>query len=110
MPRSAFPHIRVTSSGLRLTTISSFQASVTLPLADDGAFPRYIRLMAEPSTASLTGYAYVKVGNDPLTASTTDILVTGNEALILQTRGMSRISVIGSSTTVYINCIPLEDC
>lgn len=106
--QSPFPHVRVTGLGLRVNATST-SAPFTLPLAGDGGFPRYCRLMAEPSSGGTAAFAYIQVGGAAVTAQSGNLLITSHESQIIQTRGMTNIAVYNPTTTAFINVIPLED-
>ncbi len=107
--QTAFSHVRVTGLGSRINVIGSSSA-YTLPLAADGTAPRYHRLIVEPTGAGASSYCYVNVGDSAVTASATGLCVTSTEAVILQTRGMSKIAVFHPATTANLSITPLEDC
>lgn len=107
--KTAFPHIRPSSLGLRLNVTTS-SVSYTLPLAADGTNPRYLRLQTEIGPSGISSCCYVNVGQAAVTAQNGNLLVSSNEAVIIQSRGMGYISVFHPSQTCNLSVTPLEDC
>ena len=105
---TSFPHLRPSTQGV-LFNVTTSSGATTLPLLDDGTFPRYCRLMTQPLAAGTTTFCFVNIGVAAVTASTTGLLVTSNEQVILATRGYSYLSAIHPSTTCNLSITPLSD-
>jgi hypothetical protein len=102
--------IRVTKSGVTLNVTSSPLTPTLLPTNEAGEFPRAVRLAVD------TGVAYVKVGvpasgtnSAYLTPTLSDLLVTPNESVRLQTRGQCYINALTRAGTLNLNVIPIEE-
>jgi hypothetical protein len=105
-----FQYIRPHSLGSRINVTTS-SVSYTLPLMDDGTFPRFCRIMVEPNATGNGAFAYVNFGTTgAVTAQAGNILVTSNEQLIIQTRGYQYMAVFHPSTTANLGLLPLENC
>lgn len=95
--------LRITKPGINIVAVTT-SAARTLPLNEAGETPRVIKIQAE------TSFAFVKLGSDAaLSATLNDILVTPNEALYLNTRGMANIAAITRAATTQISVVPVED-
>lgn len=77
-------------------------AGTTLPVANDGSIPRYVRVAATQPACFRFGY-----GSLP-TAVATDLQVQPGDAVILSTNGATHFAVIQVSTGGVVQVSPLE--
>lgn len=78
-------------------------AGTTLPTAQSGEIPRYIRVAATQPACFRLGW-----GSLP-TAVTTDLQVQPGDAVILSTNGASHFAVIQVSAAGVVQVSPLEN-
>lgn len=64
--------------------------------------------MASYVRVSATANAHVRVGKGSATAVATDMLVTPNEAVILNVTGADKIAAIQDSAAGVVNVVPIE--
>jgi len=90
----------VNLTGVNITT-GAASASATIPNNQAGQVAKYVRIAA-------TANAHVKVGKTTATATATDMLVTPNEAIILNVTGSDTIAAIQDSAAGTVNVVPIE--
>ena len=96
-------NMTVLKTGVNIAT-SATSASASLPSAQSGEVPRYVRVTA-------TVAAHVKLGIAGVTAVAADLMVQPGDAVILVvTRGMTTIAAIQDTAAGTVNVVPLEDC
>ena len=79
-------------------------AGTTIPTAQSGEVPRYIRVAA-------TAAACIRIGAGAQTAVVTDVQVQPGDALTMAVpRGFTHFAVIQVSTGGVVQISPLEDC
>lgn len=93
--------LQIFATGVNITT-GAASAGATIPLASNGAVPRYIRVSATVS-------ACVRIGTGAQTAVATDLLVQPAEAVILSTNGCTHIAAIQLAAAGTVNVAPVED-
>lgn len=94
--------INVTQVGVNLAA-GATTASAALPVNSAGQKPNFIRVQA-------TGFAHVRIGGAGVTAVVADMLVTPNEAVILNVKGpaFTNFATIQDTTACVVNVVPLE--
>ena len=95
--------IKITVDGSTVTS-GAASASIALPVNAAGTAARIIRVLC-PVEAS---YAFVKVGNSTVTATTNSIAVNMEEPVYLDTTGCTHIAYIQGSAAAIINIVPIE--
>ena len=93
--------LQIFATGVNITT-GAASAGATIPLASNGAVPRYIRVSATVS-------ACVRIGTGAQTAVATDLLVQPSEAVILATNGCTHIAAIQQAAAGVVQVSPVED-
>lgn len=94
--------LSIVATGDAITT-SGTSANIALPVDAAGKKPAYVRVAA-------TAAAHVKLGYDNTVAATTDdILVQPNDAIVLLSRGFSYIAAIQNATGGSVVVSPVED-
>lgn len=95
--------ITVTKTGVQQAS-GAASAGSTIPLAQSGEVPRYIRVAA-------TAPACIKIGPGAQTATTGDLQVQPGDAVTLAVpRGCTNFAVIQVSAAGLVQISPLEDC
>lgn len=95
--------IKITQDGSTVTAGAS-SALIAIPTNAAGTTARAIRIICPVDTA----YAYVRVGNGSVVATTNSVCVNAKEELILDTTGCTHIAYIQGSASALINIVPLE--
>ncbi len=90
----------VNAAGTQVTTGAS-SAAVAIPNAADGNRARFVRLQS-------TGNAYVRPGPSGASCTASDILLSPNEALLLNVQGFTHIAYLQETAAAKINITPLE--
>lgn len=93
--------LQIISTGINITT-GAASAGATIPLASNGAVPRYIRISATVS-------ACVRIGTGAQTAVATDMLVQPAESVIIATLGCTHIAAIQQAAAGVVQVSPVED-
>lgn len=94
--------ITVFATGSTITT-GAASTFITIPVANDGNYPRYVRVAA-------TAACYVKLGTHDATATANDILVQPADAVILHVpNGVTKIAAIQDAAAGKCNVIPLDN-
>jgi aspartate/methionine/tyrosine aminotransferase len=94
--------ITVVAVGTTITT-GATSTSTTIPTAQSGETPRYIRVSADTA-------CFVKLGTAAATATANDILVQPGDAVILHVPGgYTKIAAIQSAAAGKCNVVPLEN-
>jgi hypothetical protein len=91
----------VAATGVSITT-SATSANVAIPVNAAGFPPKYVRIQAVSSPAS------VRLGLAGVTASTNDFVVSPNESVTLSAYGYTFVAVISQGAATTINITPLE--
>jgi hypothetical protein len=97
-----FSYISVAAVGTQVTT-GAASAATAIPTNSNGTKPKFVRLQA-------LGNCYVKPGLAAAVATVNDILLSPNEAVILNVVGCSHIAAIQNAAAEKFNITPLEDC
>ena len=85
----------------KTVTSSATSASTILPLTAANKIPRYCRLQS-------TGFLYVRFGVGATSATTNDILVSPNEALILNTNQATHIGYLEETPGAKLNIMVVD--
>ena len=93
--------LQIFATGVNITT-GAASAGATIPLASNGAVPRYIRITASAN-------ACVRIGTGAQTAVATDAVVQPGESLILATLGCTHIAAIQQAAAGTVQVSPVED-
>ena len=94
--------VTIIATGVSIAT-SGTSASATIPSAQSGEYPRYIRIAA-------TTPACVRIGTTAATAVTTDMQVQPGDAVILHVpSGYTKIAAIQVSSAGVVQVSPLEN-
>lgn len=91
----------VTVTGNQVAT-SAASAGTTLPLAQSGEVPRYIRINSSQP-------CYFKMGVGTQTATVNDVLITGATFMVVP-RGYNNWAALQVSVAGACQVSPLEDC
>lgn len=95
--------ITVVKTGVQQAS-GAASAGGTLPTAQSGEVPRYIRVAA-------TAPACIRIGAGAQTAVATDLQVQPGDTVILSVpRGFTHFAVIQVSAAGIVQISPLEDC
>lgn len=95
--------ITVVKTGVSVSATSTSSGG-TLPTAQSGEIPRYMRIAA-------TSPSCVKIGVGAQTATTGDLQIQQGDAVTLSIpRGMTHYAVITVTGTANVQISPLEDC
>ena len=92
--------LAVNATGTQVTS-GAASAVVAIPNAADGNRARFLRLQS-------TGNAYVRPGTSGTTCTVNDILLSPNEALLLNVQGFTHIAHLQETAAAKINLTPLE--
>jgi hypothetical protein len=92
--------LSVNATGTQVTSSGSSQV-VAIPNAADGNRARFARLQS-------TGNAYVRPGTSGTTCTVNDILLSPNEALLLNLQGFTHIAYLQETAAAKINISPIE--
>jgi hypothetical protein len=96
-------NMTVLKTGVNIAT-SATSANASLPTAQSGEVPRYVRVTA-------TVAAHVKIGTAGVAAVAADLMVQPGDAVILVVpRGVTTIAAIQDTAAGNVNVVPLEDC
>jgi len=93
--------LQIFATGVNITT-GAASAGATIPLASNGAVPRYVRISA-------TAAACVRIGTGAQTAVATDMLVHPAESVIMATLGCTHIAAIQQAAAGVVQVSPVED-
>lgn len=95
--------VTVTSTGKNLAT-SAASAGTTLPTAQSGEVPRYVRVAA-------TSAAYFRMGAGVQTAVAGDLLIQPGDSIILAVpQGITNAAALQVTAAGIVQISPLEDC
>ena len=108
MTTQGFDRFRANGLGLRVNVTTSSQ-NLTLPFGNDSTFPRFCRFMVEPQSTGNGSFCYINLGDQNTTCQAGNVLVTSNEQVIMQTRGMTHVAAFHPLSTCFLNVLPLED-
>ena len=92
--------LTVNAPGSQVTTGAS-SATAAIPNAADGNRARFLRLQS-------TGNAYVRPGTSGTVCTANDILLSPNEALLMNVQGFTHIAYLQESAAAKINITPIE--
>lgn len=95
--------IKITEDGATVTS-GAASARVAIPNNAAGTTARAIRIMCPVHAA----YAYIRVGNSAVVATSNSVVVNGEEELVLDVTGCTHIAYIEGSTAALINIAPIE--
>ena len=102
-----FDAVKVTAG--QTYTVGATSQTFTLPLASDGNFPKFVRILPEALCYVNFGISSaLTAGIGGNTTGTPGIAVTPNEPSILNTRGNQYISAITRSGNTFVNVAPVE--
>jgi hypothetical protein len=94
--------LSIAATGDNITT-SGTSANIALPVNSAGGVPTFVRVAA-------TVAAHVRLGTSGSVAATTDdILVMPNDAVVLLSRGFSHIAAIQNAAAGLVQVSPVED-
>ena len=92
----------IINTGAKITT-SGTSANVALPIASNGAIPRFVRVAA-------TAAACVRFGDVTVTATTSDTQVQpGDSQLLIVPKGATYIAAIQVAASGNVQISPLEN-
>lgn len=92
--------LTIVATGANIAT-GAASASAAIPNNAAGSRPRYIRV-------AVTQPAYIKIGSGAQVATTNDILVNPNNAIILASKGCDTIAALAVGTAGACQVSPLE--
>lgn len=95
-----FDHVSVNATGVQVTT-GAASGVVAIPVNAAGKVPKQCRLQA-------LGNVYVRPGFVGTTCTVNDILLSPNEALIVDTFGFTHIAHLQETAAAKFNITPLE--
>lgn len=95
-----FPAIPVAASGASIT-LGAASVSASIPNNSSGKQPFYVRL-------ATTTAAYVKIGKGAQTATTSDLLVTQYESVVIPLQNADTIAALQAATGGVLVITPLE--
>lgn len=86
------------------STITTGAAStrITIPTNAAAQKPNYLRIAS-------TAYAFVKIGDSSVTATSNDILLQPNEELYIVVSGNTHVAAIQDTAAGKVNVIPLDN-
>jgi hypothetical protein len=96
-----FSVLQVSAVGVQVTT-GAASAQTAIPVAGGGVTPKFVRLQALAN-------CYVRCGVVGVVATVNDLLLSPNEAVILNVRGCSTIASIQETAAAKFNITPLDD-
>lgn len=96
----SFDFFTIIATGTQVTT-GAASARVAIPNNGAGVVAKYVRLQGIAN-------AYIRPGDSTVVAAATDILLSPNEAVILNVQGMTHIAYIQETAATKVNITPLE--
>lgn len=93
--------IKFGSTGTQVTT-SGTTARTVIPNDSNGTVARWVRVQALAN-------CYIKPGDSTVTATVNDMLLSPNEAVLLDVRGCSNIAGIQETAAAKFNITPLDN-
>jgi hypothetical protein len=100
IPRAVDSLLTVNATGVQVTS-GAASATVAIPNAADGNRARFVRVQAKAT-------AYIRPGTSGTTCTVNDILITGNEQVILNVQSFTHIAYLQETAATIINISPLE--
>ena len=88
------------TAGVTVTS-GAASANAGIPTLAGGGLPKYVRIQA-------TGFVYIKFGASGLTCTTSDVLISPNEAPVFNVAGAPFFAYIQQAAPVTLNIVPLE--
>lgn len=96
-----FDYLNVQATGIQVTT-GAASAQTALPNNSNGTKPKFVRLQALAN-------CYVRAGQTGVVATVNDLLLSPNEAVILNVTGCGFIAAIQETAAAKFNITPLDD-
>jgi regulator of RNase E activity RraA len=93
--------LQIFATGTTIAT-SATSAGTTIPLASNGAVPRFVRVVT-------TQYAYVRIGTGAQTAVAGDLMVGPSDGVIIASGGNTHIAALQVTTAGVVQVSPVED-
>lgn len=93
--------IKIGATGTQVTT-GGASTRTAIPNDSNGTLARWVRVQALAN-------CYVKPGDGTVTATVNDMLLSPNEAVILDVRGCSNIASIQETAAAKYNITPLDN-